>query len=63
MADASTQWLSERAGKRECLWQEPVQLAGLGSPINPARRVYRLTERPIDMHGCALLLPEYVLQG
>ena len=38
-------------------------MAGVGSPINPARRVYRLTERTIDKHGCALLLPEYVLQG
>ena len=63
VADASTQWVSERAGKRECIWQEGLELAGVGSPINPARRVYRLTERTIDKHGNTLLLPEYVLEG
>lgn len=63
VADASTQWVSERAGKRECLWQEGLELAGVGSPINPARRIYRLTERTIDKHGNTLLLPEYVLEG
>lgn len=63
VADASTQWVSELAGKRECLWQEDVQLASVSSPINPARRVYRLTERTIDKHGHALLLPDYVLEG
>ena len=61
--DASTQWVSERAGKRECLWQEGLELAGVGSAANPARRVYRLTERTIDKHGNTLLLPEYVLEG
>lgn len=63
VADASTPWVSERAGKRQCLWQEAVELAGVGSPTNPARRVYRLTERTIDKHGHTLLLPEYVLEG
>ena len=63
VADASTQWVSERAGKRECLWQETLELAGVGSAANPARRVYRLTERTIDKHGNTLLLPEYVLEG
>ena len=62
-ADASAKWLSEGAGKRKCLWQEAVQVAGVGTPINPARRVYRLTERTIDKHGHALLLPEYVMEG
>jgi hypothetical protein len=42
---------------------EPTQLARVSSPINPTRRVYRLTERTIDKHGHALLLPEYVLEG
>lgn len=63
VSDAATQWLSERAGKRECLWQEALALDGVGSDVNPARRVYRLTERTIDKHGNALLLPEYVLEG
>jgi len=62
-AAAATQWVSERAGKRECLWQESLGLVGVGSSTNPARRVYRLTERTIDKRGNALLLPEYVLEG
>ena len=63
VADTSTAWVSERAGKRQCLWQEALALAGVGSAANPARRVYRLTERTIDKHGNTLLLPEYVLEG
>jgi hypothetical protein len=63
VTDASTPWVSERAGKRECLWQEGLELAGVGSAANPARRVYRLIERTIDKHGNTLLLPEYVLEG
>jgi hypothetical protein len=63
VADASTPWVSERLGKRECLWQEALELACVASASNPARRVYRLTERTIDKHGNKLLLPEYVLEG
>jgi hypothetical protein len=63
VADTSTQWMSARAGKRECLWQEALSLEGVGSDANPVRRVYRLSERTIDKHGNALLLPEYVLEG
>ncbi|MCY7306704.1 MAG: IS1380 family transposase [Rhodoferax sp.] len=62
-ADNSTQWVIHRPGKRECIWQETLELAGVGSESNPARRVYRLTERTIDKHGVVLLLPEYVLEG
>jgi len=60
VADTSTQWVIDRLGKRECIWQESLQLAGVGSDANPARRVYRLVERTIDKQGNALLLPEYV---
>ncbi len=63
VADAGTQWVTHRPGKRECVWQEALVLAGVGSQANPARRVYRLTERTIDKHGVVLLLPEYVLEG
>ncbi len=63
VADAGTQWVTHRPGKRECVWQEALELAGVGSQANPARRVYRLTERTIDKHGVVLLLPEYVLEG
>ena len=62
-ADAGTVWTSERAGKRECLWQESLALEGVASLASPARRVYRLTERSIDKHGHTLLLPEYTLEG
>ena len=62
-ADTSTAWVSARAGKRECLWQEALELLDVGSAANPVRRVYRLTERTIDKRGNALLLPEYVLEG
>ncbi len=63
VADSDTQWVIHRPGKRECIWQETLELAGVGSQANPARRVYRLTERTIDKHGVVLLLPEYVLEG
>ncbi len=63
VADSGTQWVIHRPGKRECVWQEALVLAGVGSQANPARRVYRLTERTIDKHGVVLLLPEYVLEG
>jgi len=55
--------LALRPGKRECIWQESLDLAKVGSEANPVRRVYRLTERTIDKHGVVLLLPEYVLEG
>ena len=63
VADAGTPWVIHRPGKRECVWQEALQLADVGSEANPARRVYRLTERTIDKHGVVLLLPEYVFEG
>ncbi|CAN5465509.1 hypothetical protein BH10PSE16_BH10PSE16_04230 [soil metagenome] len=62
-ADANTAWETLRPGKRECVWQEMLDLVDVGNAANPARRVYRLTERTIDRHGNALLLPEYVLEG
>ena len=62
-ADAATQWTELRPGKRECIWQENLDLPNVGGASNPARRVYRLTERTIDKHGVVLLLPEYVLEG
>jgi hypothetical protein len=62
-ADAATQWTTLRPGKRECIWQESLDLPNVGSAGNPARRVFRLTERTIDKHGVVLLLPDYVLEG
>ncbi len=63
VADAQTMWCHEREGKRMCMWTEALQLEGVGSESNPARRVLRLTERTIDKHGNALLLPAYELEG
>ena len=62
-AEATSQWVTLRPGKRECIWQESLDLSNVGSQANPVRRVYRLTERTIDKHGVVLLLPEYVLEG
>lgn len=61
--DASKQWTIHRPGKRECNWQESLDLTQVGSEVNPVRRVYRLTERTVDKRGVVLLLPEYVLEG
>ena len=63
VADTKTTWVIDRPGKRQCIWQEALELAGVGSRASPARRVYRLTERTIDRRGALLLLPEYVLEG
>ncbi len=63
IADASTPWVTLRPGKRECIWQESLDLPNVGSASNPARRVYRLTERTIDKHGVDLLLPDYEIDG
>lgn len=63
VGDAGTAWQTLRPGKRECVWQNTLDLVDVGCAVNPARCVYRLTERTIDKHGNTLLLPEYVLEG
>lgn len=63
VADASTRWTWLREGKRECYWQELLTLQGVGTQANPARRIYRLSERSIDKHGQPLLLSQYELEG
>ena len=63
VADTNTMWCHGREGKRECQWSESIALAGVGTATNPARRIYRLTERTIDKHGNPLLLPAYKLEG
>ena len=63
VADTNTMWHHQRAGKRMCLWTQPLKLEGVGTEANPARRVLRLIERTIDKHGNALLLPDYELEG
>ena len=61
--DINTMWCHWREGKRQCVWVEILDLEGVGSVEKPVRRVYRLTERTIDKHGNALLLPDYELEG
>ena len=63
VADLQTMWCHLRQGKRMCLWTQPLEIEGVGTVTNPARRVLRLTERTIDKHGNPLLLPAYELQG
>ena len=61
--DANTLWCHLREGKRMCLWTQALQLEGVGTQANPARRVLRLVERTIDKYGNPLLLPAYELEG
>ena len=56
-------WQPLRVGRRKCLWQEALDLPGVGRSGHKARRVYRLTERTIDKRDDPLLLPEYILEG
>ena len=63
VADLQTMWCHLREGKRMCLWTQVLELEGVGTASNPARRVLRLTERTIDKHGNPLLLPAYELEG
>ena len=63
VADTHTLWCHLREGKRMCMWSQALELEGVGSPANPARRIFRLIERTIDKHGHPLLLPDYELEG
>ena len=63
VANASTVWTQLREGKRECIWSEMLELKGVGSAANPARRIYRLTERTLDKDGQVMLMAHYTLDG
>lgn len=63
VADAHTVWCHLREGKRMCMWSQVLELEGVGTVANPARRIFRLIERTIDKHGHPLLLPDYELEG
>jgi len=67
VANARTVWTQMREGmregKRECMWSEMLELKGVGSAANPARRIYRLTERTLDKEGQVMLMPHYTLDG
>lgn len=66
--DPSTVWCHEREGKRSCVWH--TELTDAATPTDEGRtaqcimrRVFRLTERTIDSHGNALLIPQVTLEG
>ena len=63
VADTSTVWTQLREGKRECMWSEMLELKEVGSAANPARRIYRLSERTLDKEGQVMLMPHYTLDG
>ena len=63
VADTNTIWCHLREGKRMCMWSQELELEGVGTQANPARRIFRLIERTIDKHGHVLLLPDYELEG
>ncbi|MDX1488919.1 MAG: IS1380 family transposase [Acidiferrobacterales bacterium] len=62
--DEAKCWTAVREGKRVGIFSETVeeQTPTEKSP-RKVRRVLRLTERTIDRHGQALLLPQYTLEG
>jgi hypothetical protein len=37
VADTDTQWMIHRPGKSECIWQEALELADVGSQASPVR--------------------------
>jgi len=63
VADSNVIWHPLREGKRMTLWSQALHIEGVGTAANPARRIYRLTERTIDRKGKRLLLPDYELEG
>ena len=63
VADAGMAWTQWREGTRECIWSEMLDLQGMGSAANQARRIYRLTERTNDRQGQPLLMAHYTLDG
>lgn len=44
-------WRHLREGKR--MWSETLHIEGVGTAARPARRIFRLTERTIDMASVA----------
>ena len=57
---AGAVWQHPRAGKREVIWEQAVEIPGVQRPV---RRVLRLIERTIGSRGQHLILPEYELEG
>ena len=59
-AEPGTLWHKPRQGKRVAVWEQAIQIEGIGRPL---RRVLRLVEREIDCRGQHLIVPEVALEG
>lgn len=59
-AEPGTLWHKPRQGKRVAVWEQAIQIEGIGRPL---RRVLRLVERDIDCRGQHLIVPEVALEG
>jgi hypothetical protein len=59
-AEPGTLWHKPRRGKRVAVWEQAIQIEGIGRPL---RRVLRLVERDIDCRGQHLIVPEVALEG
>ncbi len=57
----TAQWVQLREGKRQCMWEESLQITpeveGDEQACQKVRRILRLTERTIDTRGRPLLPP------
>ena len=58
-ANDATVWAQPRVGKRSTVWNEKVEIEGLGR----VRRVMRLTERTIDAKRQLPIEPQDVLEA
>ena len=59
-AEPGTLWHKPRQGKRVAVWEQAIQIEGIGRPL---RRVLRLVEREIDCRGQHLIVTEVALEG
>ena len=59
-AEPGTLWHKPRQGKRVAVWEQAIQIEGIGRPL---RWVLRLVERDIDCRGQHLIVPEVALEG
>jgi hypothetical protein len=59
-AQPGTLWHMPRQDKRVAVWEQAIQIEGVGRPL---RRVLRLVERDIDCRRQHLIAPEVALEG
>jgi len=61
-ANAAAKCETLHPDKRECIWQESLDLVNVGITGNSARRVHRLTELTFDKNS-VVQVPGYILDG